>query len=106
MARLIDADAFVTEMSNRIEEAIKWGANGNEEIRVRAEQTVAAFCEASLTAKKLPTIEAEPVKHGRWIWCGGNLYECSECEAIVVAQDYIPIELHLFCRGCGAKMEV
>lgn len=50
------------------------------------------------------TIEAEP-KHGKWIWRGGNLYECSECEAIVVAQDYIPIELHLFCRGCGAKMD-
>lgn len=52
-----------------------------------------------------PTVEAEPIKHGRWIWRGGNLYECSECEAIVVAQDYIPIELHKFCRGCGAKMD-
>lgn len=46
-----------------------------------------------------------PTKHGRWIWRGGNLYECSECGAIVVVQDYIPIELHYFCRGCGAKMD-
>ena len=46
-----------------------------------------------------------PTSHGRWIWRGGNLYECSECGAIVVTQDYIPIELHYFCRGCGAKMD-
>lgn len=52
----------------------------------------------------IETLKAEPRKHGRWIWRGGNLYECSECGAIVVAQDYIPIELHYFCRGCGADM--
>lgn len=90
-----------------------------------------AICKANIDS--MPTIEAEPIKmmcngdhincpahkdyergfkdgqaepkHGRWIWRGGNLYECSECEAIVVAQDYIPIELHKFCRGCGAKMD-
>ena len=64
-----------------------------------------AFEQAIGVLRDVPTIEAEPVKHGRWVWRGGNLYECSECEAIVVAQDYIPIELHKFCRGCGAKME-
>ena len=62
--RLIDADALIVEINDRIEAAIKWGVNAiadrNGEIKLRAEQAVATFCEASLTAKKLPTIiEAE-----------------------------------------------
>ena len=63
--RLIDADAFVKEINDRIEAAIKWGTNAiadrNEEMRTRAEQAVATFCEASLTAKNMPTIDAVPV---------------------------------------------
>ena len=58
--RLIDEDAFVIEINERIDSAIKWGVNAiadhDEEIKTRAEQAVATFCEASLTAKKMPTI--------------------------------------------------
>ena len=62
--RLIDEDAFIREIHNRIDAAIKWGTNAiadrENEIRLRAEQAVATFCEASLTARKMPTIiEAE-----------------------------------------------
>ena len=62
--RLIDADAFIREINNRIDAAIKWGTNAiadrENETRLRAEQAVATFCEASLTARKMPTIiEAE-----------------------------------------------
>lgn len=63
--RLIDADEFIKEINNRCESAIKWGINAiadhNDEIKVRAEQTIATFCEASLMAKKMPTIDAEPI---------------------------------------------
>lgn len=58
--RLIDADALTKEINDRIEAAIKWGVNAiadrDDEIKTRAEQAVATFCEASLAAKKLPTI--------------------------------------------------
>lgn len=62
--RLIDGDVFIREINERIDAAIKWGTNAiadrENEIRLRAEQAVATFCEASLTAKKMPTIiEAE-----------------------------------------------
>lgn len=62
--RLIDADAFIREINNRIDAAIKWGTNAIADrengTRLRAEQAVATFCEASLTARKMPTIiEAE-----------------------------------------------
>lgn len=71
--RLIDADELIKEINNRCESAIKWGKNAiadhNEEIKIRAEQTIATFCEASLTAKKMPTIDAVEVvrcKDCRW----------------------------------------
>lgn len=61
--RLIDADAFVAEINSRIKAAIEWAkeCEMKEDITIRAEQAIATFCEASLTAKKMPTIDAVPV---------------------------------------------
>lgn len=106
--RLIDADEFIKEMNNRCESAIKWGINGiadhNEEIKIRAEQAIATFCEASLTAKKMPTIDAEPIRHGRWhhikAYKGADFgfYQCSVCgDAWWFTTKY--------CANCGSKME-
>ena len=97
--RLIDADEFIKEMNNRCESAIAWVINAivdhNEEIETRAEQAVATFCEASLTAKKMPTIESDPVKHGRWMGtvcsaCGESFSEYYDCN---------------YCPNCGARMD-
>ena len=50
-----------------------------------------------------PTVEAEPVRHGRWIDRNGNIvapfwerYECSICGARSDESEY--------CPHCGAKM--
>ena len=63
--RLIDCNAYIDEINERIDASIKWGCNaiadGNSEIKLRAEQAVATFCEASLTAKKMPAIDAVEV---------------------------------------------
>ena len=63
--RLIDADAFVKEMEDRYNSAISWGkravANHDDEMRIRAEQASFSFVEASMTAKKMPTIDAVEV---------------------------------------------
>lgn len=57
---LIDRDALIKEINERIEAAIQWGVNAiadrDTEIKLRAKLAVATFCKASLTAKKLPTI--------------------------------------------------
>ncbi len=52
----------------------------------------------------LPTIEAEPVRHGRWIdhpdpLCFRHWYECSECYCVVIRGKIN------FCPNCGAKMD-
>ena len=53
-----------------------------------------------------PTIEAEPVRHGRWVSDEGDvLFHCSECETqISTSWDYDCDEMWNYCPHCGAKM--
>lgn len=107
--RLIDADEFIKEINNRVESAIKWGINAiadhNEEIKIRAEQAVATFCEASLTAKKMPTIDAEPIRHGMWIGkpmiCEHSRMRCSVCDNVFLENK----GKWNYCPCCGARMD-
>lgn len=48
----------------------------------------------------LKDIEAEPVRHGHWIWIGGYGYQhrCSECVMCVPHKSS-------WCPHCGAKMD-
>lgn len=55
----------------------------------------------------MPEIEAEHVRHGRWIFVGEETmhdgwtyrkYKCSEC-------DFVTVEAKNFCQNCGAKMD-
>lgn len=57
----------------------------------------------------LPSVEAEPVKHGylEWrkektVWQTG--YYCSECQAFF-GKDYDMVQYFKYCPNCGAKME-
>lgn len=64
--RPIDADAYAAEMQKRQEACKEWLAATDEgdEMHVRAQQSLAAFCEACLTLDKMPTMEAIPMS---WI---------------------------------------
>ena len=49
----------------------------------------------------LPTVEAEPVKHGRWeINCDGYYPYCSNCKNEPQGR-----EMTLYCPNCGARMD-
>lgn len=52
----------------------------------------------------LPTVDAEPVRRGKWIEVGSGfnyLFECSECGW----KDGYPFnDRHKYCPNCGAKM--
>ncbi|MBR3924479.1 MAG: hypothetical protein IKJ45_15275 [Kiritimatiellae bacterium] len=50
-----------------------------------------------------PTIDAEPVRHGRWIHDINNLYGCSEC---MTRETMSHKNLKKFCPNCGAKMDL
>lgn len=81
--RLIDADALANYANNQIV-----GITANEIMR-------------------FPTVDAEPVRHGRWSEQAIRTtsrgvdeigYYCSEC-------GYFESYTAKYCAGCGAKME-
>lgn len=65
--------------------------------------------------KQMPTIEAEPVRHGHWIECDYKYMEhgiietvpkagfcCSECRAAFQKKN---MTYKQYCAACGAKMD-
>lgn len=93
--RLIDADALIDNRSIQM----NIGAGDN-------------ICIDVSDISKAPTIEAEPVRHGRWIPVGYDGYadglpvygewECSECRFEVEGEGEPPLN---YCPECGAKMD-
>ena len=53
--------------------------------------------------KNAPAVDAEPVRHGRWIHDINNLFGCSEC----MERDTMSFRRGLknYCPNCGAKMD-
>ena len=53
-----------------------------------------------------PTVDAEPVRHGKWIDCKivEFMLECSECHA--QANSCLFTSNLRFCPNCGAKMDL
>ena len=60
----------------------------------------AAFWKAGKELEKLPTVDAAPVVHGRWIPSENGGYHCSVCDKRFgfVFDNY-------YCHNCGAKMD-
>ena len=102
MRRYIDADKLIEEIKERIKAAIEWGKSAEtEEIKIRAEQSIATFCEASLTAKKLSTADVRENVRANLVIAGYKIngstqwFECSVCGGSVDFTDN-------FCKHCGA----
>lgn len=94
--RLIDADA----LADRIIATIIVAGSRGESIVVKI---LNSFLDTVTDLKECPTIEAEPVRHGRWISMvftdtgkpAG--YKCSEC-GLGARKKFV------YCH-CGAKMD-
>ena len=62
---------------------------------------------------ELPTINAEPVRNGRWVKAHGMMppeffgrHECSLCGRFALSRQIGREELSNYCPYCGAKMEL
>lgn len=90
--RLIDADALL-----RTIESIE---RGNAEL-------IEFYLETKVLLGNAPTIDAEPVRHGRWV-NKGDYAVCTECGGRSGTQydgvEPIPL-MTKYCSNCGAKMD-
>jgi hypothetical protein len=97
--RLIDADAFE-----------KW-AYSNPDIIVDGDGYVEPYAASNFALDH--TIEAEPVKHGRWVSlteCANAGVYCSVCHKKVWKEDYAWCNRKNklrsdYCPNCGARMD-
>lgn len=93
MGRLIDACEVHAEIQRMI-------------CSNRYNKSVDALTDVLKILYDAPTIDAEPVRHGRWIWLepyGALLThrrKCSECGEIKAQ------EATNFCPNCGAEMDI
>lgn len=88
MARLIDSEKLI-EYCN------------NQKVKTIDANDIARF----------PTIDAAPVKHGKWIenegLDGDCYYTCSVCHCDWTTIDGTPTENNMrYCPECGAKMDL
>lgn len=55
--------------------------------------------------KDAPTIEAEPVRHGRWVDKMVRDWHCSECGKKARFDGYCYDDKPNYCPNCGARMD-
>lgn len=104
--RLIDADAlFLPNESS--DSVLVIGSVGGKTLAL-------AYRLMERKVNAAPTIEAEPVKHGRWVVKNGRIV-CDQCGALwSICPERKQQEEHLkhvyetekFCYTCGAKMDL
>lgn len=96
--RLIDANAAADKIMREIETHV-------DEIGIGATAILIAFARALRDETDFPTIEAEPVRHGRWNyrheddWC-----YCTACGTDAEGSDGECLETD-YCQHCGARMD-
>jgi hypothetical protein len=82
--RLIDADALKETVANTMAKTIIYSINEGVDVLKMIDAT--------------PTIDAEPVRYGRWVRSPNGLYTCSECGV----NDLFGLSSN--CPNCRAKM--
>jgi rubrerythrin len=94
--RLIDADALLSEMGKYSDLSARYKDEYLSGMQQRLETCIELVEDAQ-------TVDAVPVKHGRWIHHKGGYsdhYECTACgKPIVLTAKWD------FCPNCGAKMD-
>ena len=60
--------------------------------------------------EKLPAVDAEPVRHGKWIevpwiYYGAKQYMCDQCKGDEFWKKKEVHVMYPYCPNCGAKMD-
>lgn len=101
--RLIDADALLKDINDLIQ---MW-SGGESFLEIGHTNGLET---AKVYIVDAPTIDAEPVRHGKWIehhepytWMGYTYWSCSECGFECGYEKDITIRTNC-CPNCGARM--
>ena len=91
--RLIDADALIADL---------YDEQKHSHLMAPFKLCTADRVDLKFLLNEAPTIDAAPVVHGKWRYCGSDrfndAFECSVCGRIAMNDSD-------FCPNCGAKMD-
>jgi predicted Zn-ribbon and HTH transcriptional regulator len=93
MSDLISRQAAIDAVMELVEEEYEWRSGVSRKISLLN----AVYCALEDIPSAQPTIEAEPVRHGKWLWVDG--VRCSECNYKLQTTG-----LPSYCPSCGADM--
>ena len=117
--RLIDVDVLIENLEYDVE--LDTRALDDADLLIGINRDLAQFdkdCKQNAVdmLKKAPTVDAEPVRHGKWIEGKAKniktgevrlVRKCSECESGYFIYDFLNSvdEIPSYCPHCGAKMD-
>ena len=67
----------------------------------------ADYCTLFDTIDTMPAADVQPVKHGRWIPQGDDMWLCSNCKKNIIfsMHESDRTEKQRYCCRCGARMD-
>lgn len=68
------------------------------------------YCTEDISIDSIPASDVAPVRHGRWIYDGGNEYvdhyHCDRCgQEIDLCNEIYTEPKPNYCKNCGSKMD-
>ena len=104
--RLIDADAFLADSIKEKRFVFCSSDMLSEQVIVKT-----VYDELANALKHAPTVDAEPVRHGRWYKPKGMMppehhgrHRCSVCDHMAFYERLGREGLSDYCPNCGARM--
>ena len=95
--RLIDADKAIQGLRRTID-----AHQNGYGVELLANRIFERFIEWLMRA---PTVEAEPIRHGKWVHLGGDEWCCSACGDVIFTEGSWEKPDKKYCNECGAKMD-
>lgn len=102
MARYIDADKKIEEMNMYIESITRLIENRPYDEEAKLMLREFKYCLEELI--NTPTVEAEEVKHGKWIVIKGEKEKYGTLTCSCCLYTYRRLHPKNYCPHCGAKM--